>query len=372
MERTNPWLVGLLAAIGVQSVVIGGLLYSTASQKQEAAKPGAPSRGEAAKVDQLSASNVKRISLTARAVDRLDVKTTPVRLQEVVRKRNAEGEVLASPEAIVVTAPVAGIISLPEGVSAAVPGMKLSAGQAVLRLTAPSTRLAEADPVRLTATVSRAPRQGQQAAVQAAAPVQPPAPAALSLQAPRDSRLVRLHVQPGQAVDAGQPLFEVADYVGALVRVPLAGDVNRVAREKPVRILPINAKDAKTPAGGWTAQAAQAPQGTDPKEAANALYYVVEEAGPELAPGQRVRAEFQLAGSAKQRLTVPYAAVIYDPRGEAWVYTNPEPLVFVRHRINVDYIEDGLAVLSDGPVAGTPVVMTGASELFGTEYKLGY
>jgi multidrug efflux pump subunit AcrA (membrane-fusion protein) len=183
---------------------------------------------------------------------------------------------------------------------------------------------------------------------------------------------VRLHVQPGQAVDAGQPLFEVADYVGALVRVPLAGDVNRVAREKPVRILPINAKDAKTPAGGWTAQATQAPQGTDPKEAANALYYVVEEAGPELAPGQRVRAEFQLAGSAKQRLTVPYAAVIYDPRGEAWVYTNPEPLVFVRHRINVDYIEDGLAVLSDGPVAGTPVVMTGASELFGTEYKLGY
>ena len=50
------------------------------------------------------------------------------------------------------------------------------------------------------------------------------------------------------------------------------------------------------------------------------------------------------------------------------MYANPEPLVFVRQPITIDYIEGDRAVLSDGPAPGTSVVMVGASELFGTEH----
>jgi hypothetical protein len=67
------------------------------------------------------------------------------------------------------------------------------------------------------------------------------------------------------------------------------------------------------------------------------------------------------------RLVVPYAAVIYGLKGETWAYANPEPLVFVRETINVDFIEGDLAVLLEGPPAGTAVVTVGGAELYGAE-----
>jgi hypothetical protein len=69
----------------------------------------------------------------------------------------------------------------------------------------------------------------------------------------------------------------------------------------------------------------------------------------------------------KKRLVVPYAAVLYGPNGETWVYVTIEPLVFVRQAILVDLIEGDNAFLSDGPGSGTAVVTTGAVELFGSE-----
>jgi hypothetical protein len=68
-----------------------------------------------------------------------------------------------------------------------------------------------------------------------------------------------------------------------------------------------------------------------------------------------------------QRLIVPYAAVLYGLQGETWVYTNGEPLVFVRHPINIEHIEDDLAVLLEGPPPGTHVVTIGGAELYGAE-----
>ncbi len=73
------------------------------------------------------------------------------------------------------------------------------------------------------------------------------------------------------------------------------------------------------------------------------------------------------AGSTTRKRVVPYASVLYDTNNTAWVYTSPEPLVFVRHPIVIDHIQGDRAVLSDGPPAGTPVVTAGAAALFGTE-----
>jgi len=64
---------------------------------------------------------------------------------------------------------------------------------------------------------------------------------------------------------------------------------------------------------------------------------------------------------------VPYAAVIYDTEGNTWVYTNPEPLVFVRQPIVIDRIEGDQALLSQGLDANTPVVTVGVAELYGAE-----
>ena len=68
---------------------------------------------------------------------------------------------------------------------------------------------------------------------------------------------------------------------------------------------------------------------------------------------------------------VPYSAIIYDLHGQAWVYTNPAPLTFVRVGISVDYIDGDLVVLSQGPPSGTAVVTVGVPELYGTEFEGG-
>ena len=36
---------------------------------------------------------------------------------------------------------------------------------------------------------------------------------------------------------------------------------------------------------------------------------------------------------------VPYSAVIYDYKGSAWTYTNPAPLTYVRHPIDIEYVK---------------------------------
>jgi hypothetical protein len=67
------------------------------------------------------------------------------------------------------------------------------------------------------------------------------------------------------------------------------------------------------------------------------------------------------------KLTVPYLAVLYDSQGKTWVYTNPEPLVYVRQPVSVERIDGEVAQLSGGPAPGTTVVTLGAEELFGAE-----
>jgi hypothetical protein len=70
-----------------------------------------------------------------------------------------------------------------------------------------------------------------------------------------------------------------------------------------------------------------------------------------------------------ERLVIPYAAVIYDTEGTAWAYTNPQPLTFVRHAVEIESIEGDAAILSDGPPAGTQVVVVGTPELYGAEFE---
>ena len=76
-------------------------------------------------------------------------------------------------------------------------------------------------------------------------------------------------------------------------------------------------------------------------------------------------------GKSATRKVIPYTAVLYDVRGNTWVYTMPEQLTFVRDRVAIDYIEGGLAVLLSGPPSGTAIVTAGAPELYGTEFGVG-
>ena len=85
---------------------------------------------------------------------------------------------------------------------------------------------------------------------------------------------------------------------------------------------------------------------------------------------QEVKVAGETAISMKRKV-VPYSALIYDENGVAWVYINGKPRTFVRHRVNVNYIEGDLAFLLEGPPLDTKVATVGVAELFGAEYGLG-
>jgi hypothetical protein len=72
------------------------------------------------------------------------------------------------------------------------------------------------------------------------------------------------------------------------------------------------------------------------------------------------------AGAAAEKV-IPFAALLYEPDGAAFTYTNPEPFVYVRQPVKVDAIKGDQAFLSDGPAAGTAVVTVGGAELSGIE-----
>jgi hypothetical protein len=66
-------------------------------------------------------------------------------------------------------------------------------------------------------------------------------------------------------------------------------------------------------------------------------------------------------------MEVPYAAVIYDTQGNTWIYTNPEPLTFVREPIVIDHIDGDTAFLAESLSGQLSVVTVGVIEIYGTE-----
>ena len=82
--------------------------------------------------------------------------------------------------------------------------------------------------------------------------------------------------------------------------------------------------------------------------------------------------EQKVSRSASLRRVVPYAAVIYDPQGQTWIYISSAPRTFVRHRVQIEYVEGDLAVLTDGPPAGTIVASRAVAQLYGADFGVGH
>ncbi len=167
----------------------------------------------------------------------------------------------------------------------------------------------------------------------------------------------------------GEVVAVTTDTKMAIVQVNLTeNDVKSVQRDAPAFVLPLG-----TGSKAFRVQA-------QPSEMANAYglsgpfgttFYDVSNADVGLVTQQLVFVELPLAGSGEPRKTIPYGAVLYDPTGKTWVYTNPSELVFVREPIQIQTIAGDDVILSEGPPSGAPVVTVGAAELYGTEFGVG-
>ena len=107
-------------------------------------------------------------------------------------------------------------------------------------------------------------------------------------------------------------------------------------------------------------------------EGSDAMRIVLTEKAAERLAIETAPAQEASADGTSVQVAIPYAAVLYEPEGTTFTYTSTEPLVFVRQPITVDRIEGDLAFLTEGPPAGTAVVVVGAAELFGTELGIDH
>lgn len=277
MQPSDRW-TGVLLAFASLSLVIGEL-------------KAAAVKNDPAKVEQITGTALSRVTLTARAVERLGITTGAVREEQTVRQRMIAGEVVELGNLPAFQEPVQG----------------MGADIAMVR----------AHPM---GEVDRQTRH----------------------------RPARIWLLTGGSQTEG-PIAQ--PYVTSTV------EVLEEAVDAPVM-------------GNLSTELVQVSAAATASSMEDLFFYVNGGSEHGLTPQQRVFIEITMDGVLRK--LVPESAIIFDPQGDTWVYTNPEPLVFVRHQVSLQYIDQEMAILSEGPPAGTLVVTVGAPLLLGTEFKVGH
>jgi RND family efflux transporter MFP subunit len=187
----------------------------------------------------------------------------------------------------------------------------------------------------------------------------------LKIESPLDGIVRSTHVQTGQLVAAGLPLFEVMNDSAMWVKVPVyVGELDDIDSYKSARLTLL---DGRQTDGDVIAKPVASPPTALPLSAAVDLYYEVPNRDHKFRPGQRVGAHLSLKGETNMN-AVPWSAVFHDIYGGQWVYEQVAERKYARRRIEVGWVDNGWAALLRGPAAGTVVVTAGVAELTGTEF----
>lgn len=188
--------------------------------------------------------------------------------------------------------------------------------------------------------------------------------APIQIAAPQGGVLRVVSALPGQTIPLGAALFEVVDLSTLWVRVPLpVGDIDGIDRTEPVQVGKLSAPPGtRLP----SAKPVAAPPSANPLAATVDVFYELPNADGKLTPGQRLGVTIPLS-DAKESLTVPWSAVLFDVNGGTWVYAQTAPRTYARKRVVVRYTAGADAVLATGPAQGANVVAHGGQELFGAE-----
>jgi len=119
----SPLVVLLLIIVGVQAVVLGRQMWPAA---QKAEKQAVVSKTSAVQIERIPGSDAKRLTLSAKAAQRLDIQTANVREQQVARRRMVPGEVIA-----LAPGTAASRVAAPAGNNPAASATRLTAGMPV-------------------------------------------------------------------------------------------------------------------------------------------------------------------------------------------------------------------------------------------------
>ena len=387
------------------AAVIGLSMFTSACTAQHAAetqKPAPPAKVE----NPVKEGELATVKLTPEAEARLGIRTAPVEYTGVTRSRTYGGEVVLPPDSVItVSAPVAGTV-LAATSAAPSAGMIVKKGQAIYRLlpllpperdarTLAEKELADAqarfdtatskldrseqllrdkagsvrqveearEQLRLAASALKAARERLERVVRS--PLEADTPVAII--SPGEGMIQKVHVGAGQKVAGSTALFEIASLNSIWVRVPVyVGDLGSIDRRQAAKVHNLGDSPGSPVV---SARPIAAPPSANPNAATIDLYFQLPSAGA-FRPGQKVGVTLTLVGT-EESLVVPNSAIVRDVNGSEWVYENTAPHEYVRRRVEVRYVTGAQAVLARGPARGAQVVVTGAAELFATEFSTG-
>lgn len=181
---------------------------------------------------------------------------------------------------------------------------------------------------------------------------------ARSLAVPRGGTVSRLLAQPGELVQAGQPLLELVDYGQALVQVAWPG-----ASAPPPSLTFGFGRGAPRVTGHLAGAAPTA----DPLTHRPAYHYRLAGAAA-LRPGVLLSGYLPDPEAPPDAVQVPDAAVVqWDAL--AWVYVERAPGRFVRVRVPTTHPVPGGWLVPEGLAPGDRVVSTGAGQLLSEEFR---
>jgi hypothetical protein len=297
------------------------LVFTGAAQAAPSPSAGPPAKNPAVTLEPMPGTNAKRVILAPKAAERLGIATSPVQEQPITRRQMVGGLVIAA------------LDSPPD----AKPGGGFGG-------FAPAAREPGTGAAGFAQRTSASGPAGGGFTIQAAA-----------------ERQDRPSAAPGSQPPVIKPIPGTA-----WVSVTLTpAEWDRVAKDKPVRLLPLSTREALKKE--VLAQPMALPPREDVRRSMLTVYYGLPGNDHGLTLNQRMRVELQLAGSDERYRVVPYSAIYYDAKGAAWVYVNPKPYVYERQLVQVERVAGDVAAISEGPPVGTQVVSTGAAMLFGAE-----
>jgi len=355
-------------------------------------------------------TDLTTVTLTPAAESRLGISLATVEKQTIRKNRTYGGEVVpVSGRSVTLTAPLSGTLLLPENGTVPVAGRQIEVSEPIysLLLALPQrdiltvqeeVALRRADFELAEKAVKRAQQllgdkagsfkelEQAQAQLSKAMASQEVAKARLELlekgeidsagegisslivRSPIAGIIQKVHASPSQTVTVSEALVEIVSIDPVWIKVPVyVGDLSNIDPDKPARVhslgdfAAIEARSAEPVLASFSA---------DPESATLDIFYELPNTDFSYRPGQKVSVTITLKVS-EQTLVVPYSSIVYDMYGGAWVYANTAPQKYVRRRVELLHVLDGLAVLSRGPTVGTKVVSAGAAELFGTEFGVG-
>lgn len=188
----------------------------------------------------------------------------------------------------------------------------------------------------------------------------------ISMMSPIKGLVAELYVSDCQMVTAGTPLLRITNCEQLWVRVSVpAWELASIDEKAAASIGDLGSKDV---AKQITAERIFGPSTTHTASGAVHLYFeFTNKRG--FRPGQRLSASLQ-TNQQSQGVIIPSSCIVTDMHGGDWVYLRIAEQTYARRRVEVvNHLES--SVLVSNLATDSPLVVTGAAELFGIEFGAG-